>query len=238
MQKRALIIGASGDIGKAIAENLLEEGYFTYLHYNRDRHAVDELGRKFGSDRLMAIQADLASTDGAGLLKREIADKPDCIIYNAGTAFYGLMTDIDEATKMNMIQLNITSLYSTIQLFLPDMISKKAGNIVVISSIWGEIGASCEVLYSMTKGAQNSFVMALAKEVGLSGIRVNAIAPGAVNTKMLHHFSKEDKDALAEDIPIGRLADPSEIADSVSFLLSDKASYITGQILGVNGGWN
>lgn len=238
MQKKALIIGSSGDIGRAIAANLLEEGFFIYLHYNRDKHTVEQMEERYGSDQLKAIQADLASPDGVERLKNGIADKLDCIIYNAGSSFYGLMTDIDETTKRNMIQLNITSLYSTIQLFLPDMISRKAGNIVVISSIWGEVGASCEVLYSMTKGAQNSFVMALAKEVALSGIRVNAIAPGAVNTKMLHHFTNEERSAIAEEIPIGRMAEPSEIADSVSFLVSEKASYITGQILGVNGGWN
>ncbi|MBM7619050.1 3-oxoacyl-[acyl-carrier protein] reductase [Bacillus tianshenii] len=238
MQKRALIIGASGDIGRAISEKLLEEGYFTYLHYNRDRQAVEDMVSRYGTDRVRPIQADLASSNGALQLKSGIAEKLDCIIYNAGSAFYGLMTDIDEETKMNMIQLNITSLYSTVQLFLPEMISRKSGNIVVISSIWGEIGASCEVLYSMTKGAQNSFVMALAKEVGLCGIRVNAIAPGAVKTKMLQHFSEEELDDLAGEIPIGRLADPYEVAESVSFLVSDRASYITGQILGVNGGWN
>lgn len=238
MKKTALVIGASGDIGKAIAINLVKEGYFTYLHYNRDHQAIIDLQKNLGMENTAAIQADLSKPGGVEELTNGIFGAVDTIIYNAGSAYYGLMTDIAEETKNNMIQLDITSLYSTIQCFLPTMIKKRAGNIVVISSIWGQVGASCEVLYSMTKGAQISFVKALAKEVALSGIRVNAVAPGAVDTKMLHQFSQEDKQYMCEDIPLGRLGAPEEIADSVSFLISNKASYITGQVLGINGGWN
>lgn len=238
MNRTALLIGASGDIGREIARTLLKEGYTTYLHYYRDKQSIHKLQNEFGDEKVIPIQSDLTTDDGVQKLKNSTYTFVDTIIYNAGTTFYGLITDIDEQTKQQMIQLNITSLYSTIQTFLPEMVKKRNGNIVVVSSIWGEIGASCEVLYSMAKGAQISFVKALAKEVALNGIRVNAIAPGAVSTKMLNNLSEEEKQEISEDIPMGRLAQPYEIADSVSFLLSNRSSYITGQVLGVNGGWN
>lgn len=238
MNKTALLIGASGDIGREIASTILKEGHTAYLHYNQDKQSVHTLQKEFGEEKVFPVQADLTTEDGVHKLKNSTYTSIDTIIYNAGTTFYGLMTDIDEQTKQQMIQLNITSLYSTIQTFLPEMVRKRSGNIVVVSSIWGEIGASCEVLYSMTKGAQISFVKALAKEVALNGIRVNAIAPGAVSTKMLNNLSEEERQEISDDIPMGRLAHPYEVADSVSFLLSDKSTYITGQVLGVNGGWN
>jgi 3-oxoacyl-[acyl-carrier protein] reductase len=238
LERTALVIGASGDIGREIAIKLLEKGYHTYLHYNRDNQAIEGLVRKYGSDKITSVQADLSNESGIQQLKNNVYTPVDALIYNAGTTFYGLMTEVDEETKHKMIQLNITSLYSTVQTFLPSMIKQRSGNIICISSIWGEIGASCEVLYSMSKGAQISFVKALAKEVALNGVRVNAISPGAVDTKMLSNFSEEDKEGICSEIPMGRLAFPYEIADAVYFLLSADSSYITGQVLCVNGGWN
>ena len=120
---------------------------------------------------------------------------------------------------------------------LPKMIRQQHGNIVLVTSIWGQTGAACEVVYSTVKGAQISFVKSLSKELALNGIRVNGIAPGAVNTSMMAHFTEDELDMIKGDIPMGRLAEPSDIAESVSFLLSEKASYITGQIISVNGGW-
>ena len=237
MQKRALIIGASGGIGKAISEQLLKDGYFTYLHYNTDEISVNKIINEYGQDSVQAVQADLSTYDGVEMLKSQIVTPIEIIVYNAGTTFYGLVTDITKEDRDKMIQLNITSLYETIQTFLPAMIQRKSGNIVVISSVWGQVGASCEVLYSMTKGSQISFVKALAKEVALSGIRVNAVAPGAVQTKMLGHFNEEELTEIATEIPMARMAKPNEIADAVSFLLSERSSYITGEILNVNGGW-
>ncbi|WP_096154578.1 MULTISPECIES: elongation factor P 5-aminopentanone reductase [Bacillus] len=237
MKNRALIIGASGGIGKAISEQLIHDGYFTYLHYNNDEKTVNQMVNQYGQEKVRPVQADLSSYDGVEKLKAQINTPIDTIVYNAGTTFYGLITDISKADRDKMIQLNITSLYETIQTLLPSMIQKKSGNIVVVSSVWGQVGASCEVLYSMTKGGQIAFVKALAKEVALSGIRVNAVAPGAVHTKMVEHFTQEELLQLAEDIPLGRLAQSKEIADAVSFLLSDRASYITGEIMNVNGGW-
>lgn len=238
MMKRALIIGASGDIGMEIADEVWSKGYYTYLHYNKDSASINKLIAKHGNERLSSIQADLSNKDGVKKLKEALFTPVDVVIFNAGATFYGLMTDIEEPLKDDMIQLNITSLYSTVQYLLPNMIKNQDGNIIVISSIWGEKGAACEVLYSMTKGAQIAFVKSLAKEVALNGIRVNSIAPGAVSTKMLHSFSDEEMTELTNEIPMGRLARPKEVADAVGFLLSEQSSYITGQVLGVNGGWN
>ncbi|TFI46874.1 SDR family oxidoreductase, partial [Diaphorobacter sp. DS2] len=120
---------------------------------------------------------------------------------------------------------------------LPKLLTKGGGNIIVVSSIWGQTGAACEVAYSAAKGAQIAFVKALSKEVALSGVRVNAIAPGAVETAMLKDFTEEELNAVKSEIPMGRLALPADIANAISFLLSEKASYITGQVMAVNGGW-
>lgn len=237
MKKTALLIGASGGIGKAIASQLLKDGYFIYLHYNKNKEAIEEIVKQFGEDSLEVVQANLSDINGVDTLKSQIGRPIQTIIYNAGVSFYGLMTDISKGEMEEMIHLHITSLYEVTKNYLPHMIKNKNGNIIVISSIWGEVGASCEVLYSMTKGGQLAYVKALAKEVAPSGIRVNAVSPGAINTQMLNQFSSEDLIDLTEEIPIGRLGYPSEIADAVSFLLSDRSSYITGQVLSVNGGW-
>lgn len=237
MKKTALLIGASGGIGKAIASQLLKDGYFIYLHYNKNKEAIEEIVKQFGEDSLEVVQANLSDLNGVDTLKSQIGRPIQTIIYNAGVSFYGLMTDISKGEMEEMIHLHITSLYEVTKNYLPHMIKNKNGNIIVISSIWGEVGASCEVLYSMTKGGQLAYVKALAKEVAPSGIRVNAVSPGAINTQMLNQFSSEDLIDLTEEIPIGRLGYPSEIADAVSFLLSDRSSYITGQVLSVNGGW-
>jgi 3-oxoacyl-[acyl-carrier protein] reductase len=161
----------------------------------------------------------------------------DLLVLNSGISFYGLVTDMSDDDIDQMINLHITSPFRLTQKLIPSMISKREGNIIVISSIWGITGASCEVLYSMVKGGQNSFVKSLAKELAPSQIRVNAIAPGAIETRMLSKFSKEELKELEEDIPLGRLGHPDEIADVVSFLASKNSSYITGQVLSVNGGW-
>lgn len=155
-----------------------------------------------------------------------------------GKSIFGLVTDVTNDELDYMVELQVKNVYKLLSMALPPMIGRRSGNIVIVSSIWGQIGASCEVLYSMVKGAQNSYVKALAKEVSLSGLRVNAVAPGAIETEMLSVFSEEDKMGIAEDIPLGRIGLPEEVAKTVSFLVSPGASYITGQIIGVNGGWH
>ncbi|HYK74865.1 MAG TPA: SDR family oxidoreductase, partial [Pseudoneobacillus sp.] len=161
----------------------------------------------------------------------------DAIIHNGGQSHYGLLTDLDFQTTQELLNVHVSAPLLLTKLLLPKMVQKRKGNIIVISSIWGQIGGSFEVAYSTVKGAQISFVKALSKEVALNGIRVNAIAPGAIETQMVHHLQSDELQMLKEEIPMGRLGKPEEIAKGVSFLLSDQASYITGQVLSINGGW-
>lgn len=236
MKKFALVTGGSGGIGSAIVKQLVKDGYTVYVHYYRNEKNALLLKEELGD--IIPVQANLSDQDGADMLWEKIHHPIDVIVYAAGKSIFGLATDVTTEELNEMVDLQVKNLYKIVSFALPEMIRKRAGNIIVISSIWGQIGASCEVLYSMVKGAQNSYVKALAKEVALSGIRVNAIAPGAVETEMLHLFSEEDKQSIAEEIPAGRLGMPEEVAATVSFLASSKASYITGQVIGVNGGWH
>ncbi|MDM5155974.1 SDR family oxidoreductase [Bacillus sp. DX1.1] len=236
MKKFALVTGGSGGIGSAITTQLIEDGYTVYVHYNRSEEKVKELELRFGT--IIPVQANLAAPDGAEKLWAQIHHPIDVIVYAAGKSIFGLATDVTNEQLNEMVELQVKSVYKLLSFALPSMIRMRYGNIVIISSIWGQIGASCEVLYSMVKGAQNSYVKALAKEVALSGVRVNAVAPGAIETEMLSVFSEEDKKGIAEEIPAGRLGVPEEVAKTVSFLVSPNSSYITGQIIGVNGGWH
>ncbi|WP_273130459.1 elongation factor P 5-aminopentanone reductase [Bacillus weihaiensis] len=240
MEKFALVTGASGGIGSAITKKLLEEGYHIYLHFHSNKKAIDQFIHSMSEhdrERVIPIQSDLSVQTGVENLVAEIPTKIDLVVLNSGSSFYGLMTDMTDLDIERMVQLNITSPFLIAQKLVPKMVRNQKGNIVVISSIWGIKGASCEVLYSMVKGGQNSFVKALSKEVAPSNIRVNAIAPGAIATNMLSQFSEEDLTDLKNEIPLGRIGRPEEIAEAVVFLSSDKASYITGQILVVDGGW-
>ncbi|WP_129689086.1 elongation factor P 5-aminopentanone reductase [Gottfriedia acidiceleris] len=240
MRKRILVIGASGDIGLAISKKLINEKYDLVVHYNSKKEPLNELFELANEIDVNCqfVQADLSVKNGVEMLTSQIIDKIDSIVYASGFSIFGLINDVSDEEIDRMTQLHIKSLIKVVNHFLPNMVAKKSGSIVVISSIWGQIGASCEVLYSTTKGAQNAYVMALAKELGPSGIKVNAVAPGAVKTNMLNSFSEEDLKEIANEIPMNRLALPSEIANTVNYLISEQSSYITGQILGVNGGWH
>jgi 3-oxoacyl-[acyl-carrier protein] reductase len=239
MEKYALITGASGGIGTAIAKKLINDEYHLYVHYHQNEQAIKELVRfNKQNDRMMIpIQADLTKPSGVQNLINQLEMPIDLLVLNSGISFYGLVTDMSDEDIDQMINLHISNPFRLTQKLIPSMISKREGNIIVISSIWGITGASCEVLYSMVKGGQNSFVKALAKELAPSQIRVNAIAPGAIETRMLSNFTEEELNDLEEEIPLGRLGQPNEIAETVSFLASTKSSYITGQVLSVNGGW-
>lgn len=236
MGKWALITGASGGIGQAIAIALANEGYNLYLHYRQNEQAVKTLADRF-QVQSKCIQADLSLPDGYLELSGQLENEVDVLILNAGFSHVGLITDISDDEVEKMVQLHITSPFLIAKRLLPAMIRKKEGKIIVISSIWGSVGASCEVLYSMVKGGQNTFVKALAKEVAPSGINVNGIAPGTIDTKMLDYFSDEDKQAILDEIPMGRFGKPEEIGHTVIFLISEKASYINGEILNINGAW-
>ncbi|UZW67741.1 SDR family oxidoreductase [Priestia flexa] len=240
MEKYALITGASGGIGSAIAEKMVKEGYGVVLHYHQNEASVNEIASRlrFYTNNIIVVQGDLSSKDGVDRFLATLSVPIDVLIYNSGQSLSGLMTDVSDNQIEEMVYLSVTALYRITKFVLPKMIQKKNGNIIVVSSIWGLEGASYEVLYSMVKGAQNTFVKALTKEVALSGIRVNGIAPGAILTNMLADYTEEDVEMMEQEIPMGRIGKPSEIADVVAYLTSNQSSYMTGQILSVDGGWH
>ncbi|WP_066068734.1 elongation factor P 5-aminopentanone reductase [Neobacillus soli] len=238
MKKYALITGASGGIGQAIACNLAAKGYNLYLHYNKNEQSIKGLMSKLQSygGEYVPIHADLADLNGYKALCSQIFSL-DAIIHCGGNSHYGLLVDLTHEEAASLLNVHVLSPLMMTKELLPKLLNKGTGNIVVVTSIWGQTGAACEVAYSTAKGAQISFVKALSKETALNGIRVNAIAPGAVATPMMDGFTKEEVDQISFEIPMGRLGLPEEIASGVAFLLSDESSYITGQVLAINGGW-
>lgn len=238
MGKNVLIVGASGDIGIAIAEQLAMEGYQLILHYHKNKYPIEQLRKKIDQENiLLEIGADLSSEIEVNKLIDQLIYPIDIIVFASGTAHYGLFQDLSVNEMNNMLALHVTApLTITKQLLVP-MIQKQAGKIIFITSIWGSVGASHEVIYSTVKGAQNSFVKSLAKEVAPSGIMVNGVSPGFIDTKMNHHLLEEEKQALISDIPVNRSGTPSDVAHTVRFLIDDRSSYIQGEIIQVTGGW-
>jgi 3-oxoacyl-[acyl-carrier protein] reductase len=237
--KYALITGASGGIGQAAALKLASLGYHLYLHFNKNEIAIKELLEQlesFGGEYI-PIQANLEDTEGYKKICSQIFSL-DAIIHCSGNSHYGLLVDLKQEEVEALMRVHVINPIMITKELLPKLIKKRSGNIILISSIWGQTGAACEVAYSTAKGAQISFVKALSKEVALSGVRVNAIAPGAVETAMMGKFSEEDIQVLQYEIPMGRLGIPEEIANGVKFLLSNESSYITGHVLSINGGWH
>jgi 3-oxoacyl-[acyl-carrier protein] reductase len=239
MSQFVLITGASGGIGQAIAKKLAKEGYNLYLHYYQNKKSIisllDELSVYQGE--YIPINGDLSRIEDYAKIAENIFSL-DAIIHNSGQSHYGLLMDLDEQTLKDLMNVHISGPLLLTKMLLPKLLQKRKGSIIVISSIWGQIGSACEVAYSTVKGAQISFVKALSKEVALNGIRVNAIAPGAIETNMMNHFTDIDLQIMNEEIPMGRIGQPEDVANGISFLLSEQASYITGQVLAINGGWN
>ncbi|OIK11100.1 3-oxoacyl-ACP reductase [Bacillus sp. MUM 116] len=238
MKKYTLITGASGGIGQAVALTLAAKGHNLYLHYNRNEQSMRELMEKLKSygGEYFPIHADLSDPQGYKQVCSQIFSL-DAIIHCSGNSHYGLLVDLAEEEASALMNIHVLNPLMMTKELLPKLYRKGAGSIVVIASIWGQTGAACEVAYSTAKGAQIAFVKALSKEVALNGIRVNAIAPGAVATPMMDGFTKEELVTIHEEIPMGRLGLPEEVAKGVAFLVSEESSYITGQILAMNGGW-
>ena len=234
--KTVLITGAGGGIGSAIAKKFAEQGYFPVLHY----HHSQETQALAESLNGIAVQADLSEISEIEIMMQNVlhqAGHVDVLVNNAGMSVSGLLTDISPEVRKKLFSVNILGAIECTRLLLPQMIHRKSGCILNISSMWGQVGASCEVDYSASKSALIGFTNALAQEVAPSGIRVNCIAPGVIRTKMLDCYDSETLNSLAEETPLGRLGTPEDIADSAFFLCSEQAKFITGQILGVNGGF-
>ena len=238
--KTALITGSARGIGRACALRLARDGWRLALHYHKSAEAAaalrDEL-RAHGCDAEI-FPADVALRGDVFALRDAVArfGRPSLLVCNAGIAEQRLFTDISEAQWQQMLAVNLSGVFYCCQAFLPDMIARKAGTIVTVSSIWGLQGASCEVHYSAAKAGVIGLTRALAQEVGPSGVTVNCVAPGVIDTDMCAHLDQGARAALCDQIPLGRLGTPGEVAEIVAFLASPAASYLTGQVISPNGG--
>lgn len=237
-----LVTGGSRGIGAAIAERFSTVGMNIVIHYARAHEAANETARKCMShgSRVLTVTADLSSKDEIMKMKNKLEHHqmlPDILVNNAGISHVGMLAETTEEQWDQVMNVNLKGLFLTTQCFMPYMIQQKYGRIINISSIWGESGSSCEVLYSTTKGGVNAFTKALAKELAPSEVTVNAVAPGIVKTTMNDHLSPEEQHDLQDDIPAGRFAEPAEIASLVYFIALPESGYITGQIISPNGGW-
>lgn len=230
--KKALVTGGSGGIGEAVCEVLADEGYYVYIGYSSSREKAEILAEKIGGEPLKIDVSDNESINSAV----EIAGEIDLLVNNAGISEIDLFTSISAEKSSRIMAVNLVGAMELTRKIIPAMINRKSGCIINISSMWGEVGASCEVDYSASKAGLIGFTKALAKEVAPSGIRVNCVSPGFIMTEMNSSFSAEDLELIREDIPLGIFGKPRHIADAVAFLASEKAEYITGQIIGVNGG--
>ena len=226
--KKVLITGAPGAIGRAIAEYFVEKGYKVFAGYCKNKPEID------GAESIFIDVTDKNSIKDA----LKYMGGVDVLVNNAGISEQKLFTDIEEEDWDRIFSVNIKGMYMVTKEAISQMISKKSGRIINISSIWGEIGGSMEVHYSSAKAAVIGFTKALAKEMSLSGITVNCVSPGMISSPMNGHLDDEDIKGIEDEIPLKRQGDPFEVAKGVYFFASDMADYITGQVLSVSGGWN
>ena len=241
MRKIALITGGSRGIGAACVRAFAADGYAVVFLANRSADKAEALKaelRGSGYD----VNYRLCDVSDPVQVKAVIADvlrsyrHIDALVNCAGIAHIGLFTDMTEDEWDHLFAVNVRSAFSVTKAVLPGMISRQTGAVVNVSSMWGEVGASCEVAYSATKAALIGLTKALAKEVGPSGVRVNCVTPGVIDTDMNAQLTEEDRAALSDETPLGRIGQAEEVARTILFLCGEGASYITGQVLGVSGG--
>ena len=232
----ALVTGGSKGIGEAICKQLANDGYTVIVNYNSSKINAQKVAKEING---YSYKADVSNLQEVKTMVDYIIQNfgsIDLLVNNAGISVVGLFHQVSKEDAKRILDINLNGVLNCTSEVVKHMISKKSGNIINISSMWGEIGGSCEVHYSATKSAIIGFTKALAKEVGLSGIRVNCVSPGVIDTSMNSHLSQEDLNSLKEEIPLYRLGTPQDVANVVSFLASSKASYITAQDIAVNGG--
>lgn len=239
MSKTVIVTGGAGGIGSAVSSLFSKNGYNVIIGYNSSENAAKALKDSLASntDIFKADVSDIKQVEKMFEFAYLKFGSVDVLVNNAGVSYIGLITDITNELSDKIFDTNLKGTYNCSKVATKYMVSAKNGKIINIASMWGEIGASCEVAYSASKAGVIGLTKALAKELSLSGITVNAVSPGLIDTKMNSNVNESDLDDFVNDIPISRMGSAEEIAKAVYFLASDSADYITGQILSVNGGY-
>jgi len=233
----ALITGGSRGIGAQTVRAFTRAGYRTAFFYLHSEAAAQTLAAETGA---IPIRCDVRDSQNVAVACAEAAkilSHIDVLVNNAGVAQQKLFTDITDEDWHTMLDTHLTGAFSVTRAVLPGMVSRRYGRIINVSSIWGQVGASCEVHYSAAKAGLIGLTRALAKETAPSGVTVNCVCPGVIETDMLASFTQDDLRTLADETPVGRLGTPEDIARAILWLADEKSSFITGQILGVNGGF-
>lgn len=235
--RNVIVTGGTRGIGAAVSCEFINNGDRVFAVYEKDDKTAQEFAEKTGA---IIIKADVSKKEGVLSVFNEVRKygKTDILVNNAGISEIKPFADITEEDWDKIFAVNTKSAFLMSKEVLSDMLADKKGKIINLSSIWGQTGGSCEVHYSASKAALIGFTKALAKELGLSGIQVNCVAPGVINTNMNAHLTKQEMNELKDEIPLNRIGTPEDVAKTVLFLASDAANYITGQVFGVNGGMN
>ena len=234
MAKRVLITGGTRGIGKALVQRFAAEGWQVFFCYQNSKEQAEQLAKEIPNS--LAIQCDIANESQVQAMFEQVGTL-DALVCNAGVALpQQLLTDTSFEEYDRVMKVNMGGTFLCCKQAAKGMVANHSGSMVTVSSMWGEVGGSCEVVYSASKGAVIAFTKALAKELGPSGVRVNCVSPGVIDTEMNGHLSLQDKAELAQETPLMSIGTPRQVADTVFYLCSDGASFITGQIIGVNGG--
>ena len=233
MKKIALVTGGSGGIGSAVCRSLASAGWTVGVGYFRNKAGAEALAKEIGG---FPAYADVSRPEEVEAMFTA-AGEVELLVNNAGVAHYGLITDLTYGDWRALMAVNLDGAFLCCRAAVPGMVRRKRGNIIIVSSMWGQVGASCEAAYSASKAGLCGLTKALAKELAPSGIRVNCVAPGVVLTPMLKDFSEEDLEDLRLETPLERLGEPEDVAELVSYLASEKAKFMTGQVIGLNGGF-
>lgn len=240
MNKTAIITGGTRGIGAACSQKLYDLGYNLAIIYASDDVSANKFITGKDMSRIMLIKADVSDFSAMQKMGKDVITRfggVSVLINNAGIASQKMINDISEYEWDRMFGVNAKSCFNCVKAVLDSMIHNKYGRIINISSVWGETGASCEVHYSASKAAVIGFTKALAKELAPSGITVNCVSPGVIDTDMNSHLGNDVMNELANETPVGRLGTSDDVANAVEFLISEKTSFVTGQIIGVNGGF-
>lgn len=237
--KTAIISGSSRGIGAAIAKKAAANGYFVIINYHQHKSAAEQVLEDIGGNGII-YQADVSDFAQVSKMFNYVYDKYksiDLVVNNAGICASGLLLDMQQSKIVELINVNLLGVINCCKCACKYMLAQHRGKIINISSMWGQVGASCESVYSATKGGIISFTKALAKEIGYNNINVNCVAPGVIDTDMNSALSSQDLSELVDNTPCGRLGNADDVANLVMWLASDDASFVNGQVIGVNGGF-